>query len=119
MVSFKKSIGFIVTALSLAILILLIIHYDNINQLRLKALKNSDLVVAKTERIEPSRGATYVYVKYTYNGQIMHNFFTTYNLEVLDSLKKQSKVLILVSKQHPSEYIGFVRVYNPSNDYSK
>ena|ERR1700753_1362856 len=95
----------------LAIIVLgVLVHNFYINAVRLEALKNSTVVVGEVESIEHTRGATDVYVQYPYKGATIHNFFSTYDLDVLDSLKTRRYVILKVSKGYPKLYMEFIGI---------
>jgi len=74
------------------------------------SLKNSMIIKGQVDSIERTRGVVYVHIQYLYKGKIMHNFFGTGDRQIIDSLKKDTRVLILVSKQYPSKYIKYIGV---------
>jgi hypothetical protein len=70
-------------------------------------LKNSEVVVATVTDVGGGGGAFTIHVDYKYNGEIIHNDFGRYDI---DSLKKDVKVKLLVSKDFPDKYIKYIGV---------
>jgi hypothetical protein len=85
-------------------------HQDNMISMD---LRNSTIIVGQVDSIEYTRGMTFVDVLYLYNRRTIRNSFGTYDSKLLDSLKKQTKVLLRVSKRYPEKNIEFICVYKP------
>jgi len=93
------------------IIILTMIHKIQITELRSNALKKTILSVGKVEGFENNRGITLVDVQYSSNGKIMHSSFGTYNVDLLASLQKGTKIWIKVSSKKP-EYIEYDSLFH-------
>ncbi len=100
-----------------ALLILIPLLYNIYNGVkRENALKNSMILVGEIDSIEHTRGATYVYVQYLFDGRIVHNSFGIYDRQVLDSLRINTRVNLKVSKTYPDKYIQYIGVYRVPDD---
>jgi len=95
-----------------AIFVIFLMYKIYYNHVLSKAIENSAIIIGKVELIENTRGATFVHVKYQFNGKIIHGIFDTYNRETLDSLKNHTSVILRVSKEYPEKYIEYVGIYD-------
>lgn len=92
------------------ILLLISIIYGIIQNKKIdKALLKSDLVIAAVNEIFVNRGVFVIRVKYTYKDKIFNNEFGTYNV---DSIKRGTKIRLLVSKDTSQKYIKYIGVLN-------
>jgi len=89
------------------IIVLGIVYKLNQIKKRTEALKNSTIVIATIKDIGGGRGTFNVKVEYNYNGKNLESEINTYNL---DSLKRNVRVNLLISKQYPEEYIKYIGV---------
>jgi len=82
-----------------------------------EALKDSVILVGKVEDIEPNQAATTVDVEIQLEGKIIHTSFSTYDHDLLDSLKKHNaKIWIRVSKRYPTKYVDYIKIYKEEDD---
>ncbi|NHA05003.1 hypothetical protein G7092_14425 [Mucilaginibacter sp. HC2] len=76
-------------------------------------MRNSIITVAQVTDVEYTRGATFVHVRYEYNGKVFNENYSSYNRAALDSLKQYKKVRLRISKRFPDQYIEYVGVESP------
>jgi len=96
------------TYLGAAIFVLIFIVIGIINHKKKdQALKNGIVVIATIKSTDGGREGTNVHVQYELNGKIVNNIFVTY---MMDSLKTNGKVRLLISRDSANEYVRYIGV---------
>lgn len=99
----KKNKIWILVLVVIIVLIYSIIHSRMID----KEMNDSETVVATIRSFHYSRTTWNVQVDYYYKNKLIHGEFSTYNI---DSLSRNQRVLLKVSKRYPDKYVEYVGI---------